>query len=90
MSNSKILSFEEFVNMGDSGAEMQPAGIEAPATDLETPTDGSELPVPAEEPTMDGPEHNVPVHMTDDESGEAEAEAPVVDANVSVEEPKND
>jgi hypothetical protein len=45
------------------------------------------MPVPAEEPTED--DTDAKVHMMDDESGEADA--PVVDANVMMDdEPKKD
>lgn len=67
MSDSKILSFEEFVNQGISGE-----------TDCakDTPMMGSDsenLPVPAEPVNSDDSEQNVPNNMIEEESIDNEA-----------------
>lgn len=91
--NSTILSFEDFVKQNAHGqvgleqpADMMTGQDEIPTADDELTDEipmGNEMPVPAEEPTGDS-SHNVPVHMTDDETGEATAETPAVDANVMI------
>jgi len=97
-----ILSFEDFIKQGGElgqmgnempGFETEPVQDEIP-TPAEEPTPdaefGDETPAPAEMPTDDDSQ-NLPVHMMDDETGEATAKAPVVDANAIIEdEPKKD
>jgi hypothetical protein len=98
--NSTILSFEDFVKQnaqGQVGPEMPASEIEPMQDELPTVMDepisdeptGDDMPVPAQEPIDDEPEADAAVHMTDDENGEANA--PVVDANVMMDdEPKKD
>ena len=99
-STNKILSFEEFVKQGQHGEtsmdghpEMMPTEVEPTGTDSidqvgsgeEVPTTSSE-PVAAEPPVTSDTDHNVPVHMMDDTTGEAEAQTGA-EPNVSIEEP---
>lgn len=74
MSDSKILSFEEFVNQGAAG-ETDGA--------MDTPMMGSDsenLPVPAEPVNPDDSEQNVPNNMIEEEP--IDNEAPEADVEV--------
>jgi|APGre2960657404_1045060.scaffolds.fasta_scaffold01650_16 hypothetical protein len=95
-----ILSFQEFVKhnaQGQVGTEMPATEFEPMHDEFPTPVEeptmsepvGDDMPVPAQEPISDEPETDSAVHMTDDETGEADA--PAVDANVMMDdEPKKD
>lgn len=94
-SNRTILSFDEFIKMGDSqdqrnsempmdteiGQEDMPVAGEEPETDL-TVVD-KEISAAEEMPTGADSE-DAQVNMTNSETGEATANAPMVDANVMI------
>lgn len=99
-STNRILSFEEFVKQGTPGDDSMGSQTDMPTMDVpstDSDLDGqsnmgdmdgmtSDSPVPAQTPASNDTEHNVPVHMMDDETGEAEAEVPA-EPNVQIEEP---
>lgn len=73
MSDSKILSFEDFINQGAEG-ETQ-VSMETPMPDA----DSDNLPVPAEEVETGDSDHNVPNNMIDEP---AENDAPEADVEL--------
>lgn len=99
-STNKILSFWEFSKLGSTGDNSMGTQLDMPMTDV--PSTDSEIsgqastgdhtytsvnsPMPAQAPNAEDTENNVPVHMIDDQTGEAEAETQA-EPNVQIEGP---
>lgn len=93
MENKKtVLSFEEFVRQGQTGDDLTHGEIGMTHDDVPA-TDAGEIghdmmadqPEPAVEPNPNS-DNTMPVHMMDDETGEAEVTA---EPNIQIEEPKD-
>lgn len=88
-----VLSFEEFIEQGKTGDDSIHGQIGMTHDDVPA-TDAGEIghdmmadqPEPAVEPVATDSDNTMPVHMMDDETGEAETTA---EPNVQIEEPKD-